>query len=233
MQMAQPGLAELRTREAPARVLQAASALTQAVLIGAGAIACGVVVVNYGFVRLWVGEAQWGGYGLMLLILLRMLLANWNLATGSAIYAFGYQRRLALVGIADGILYVAITGALVRTLGPSGAPLAGILTVVALQLPFNLHALARETGVTTLGLAWSLWPWAWRFAVAFAFATALGRIWRPTGIVELAVAGSVAVAAYGLLMVRRVQQPPVSRYLHPQVHSLLRRLPRALRAPGA
>ena len=158
MLTAQPGLAELRAHESPPRVLRAASAVTQAVLIASGAIACGVVVVNYGFVQLWVGGAQWGGLGLTLLILLRTLLAHWNLSTGSAIFAFGYERRLALVGIADGILFVLVTTMLVGRLGVIGAPLAGILTVTLLQLPLNLSALARETGTTVLRLVTSLLP---------------------------------------------------------------------------
>ena len=50
--------AELRARESPPRVLQAASAVLRP-CSSSGAIACGVVVVNYGFVQLWVGGAQW------------------------------------------------------------------------------------------------------------------------------------------------------------------------------
>ena len=232
MLTAQPGLAELRARESPPRVLQAASAVTQAVLIASGAIACGVVVVNYGFVQLWVGGAQWGGLGLTLLILLRTLLSHWNLSTGSAIFAFGYERRLALIGIADGILFVLVTTLLVDRLGLIGAPLAGILTATLLQLPLNLSALARETETTVLVLVTSLLPWAWRFAIAFGFASVLAGVWRPVGVLELLAAGSLAVAVYALLMVRRVQEPPLSLYLHPRLLGLLLKLPRPLRAPA-
>jgi O-antigen/teichoic acid export membrane protein len=233
MQTAQPGLAELRASAPRPRILQAATALTQAVLLTSGAIACGVVVVNYGFVRLWVGEAHWGGFGLTLLVIGRALLGHWNLAAGSAIFSFGYERRLALVGIADGALFVVLTSLLVSRLGIMGAPLAGIITVLGLQLTVNLSALARETGSTTARLVASLWPWAWRFALAFAAAVVLERAWRPTSLPALIAAGGLAVVGYGLLMIRRVQEPPLSLYLHPRLRELLRRLPRPLRAAEA
>jgi len=230
MQTAQPGLAELRASEHQPRVFQAATALTQAVLMLIGAIACGVLAVNYGFVRLWVGEAQWGGFILTGLLIVRVMLAQWNLTTATAIFAFGYERRLALVGIADGILFVGITTALVRHLGIRGAPLAGILALGVVSLPINLSALARESGSTVFGLVRELWPWAWRFAISLAVAGAIATVWRPASFLALATAGTMAVAVYGVLTVRRLLHPPLSLYLHPKLGALLRRLTPATRS---
>jgi len=224
MQTAQPGLAELRASEHPPRVFQAATALTQAVLMLIGAIACGVLAVNYGFVRLWVGEAQWGGFIFTALLVVRVILAQWNLTTATAIFAFGYERRLALVGIADGLLFVGMTTALVRYLGIRGAPLAGILALGLVSLPINLGALARESEATIFGLLRELWPWAWRFAISAGVAGTIGVVWRPASFLALVAAGTVAVAVYGVLTVRRLLQPPLSLYLHPRLGTLLRRL---------
>ena len=231
LQSAQPGLAELRASASGTRVFEAATALTQAVLILMGAIACGVMAVNYGFVRLWVGQEQWGGFTLSALVILRTLLAQWNLTTAVAIFAFGYERRLALVGIADGLVFVGLATWLVRRLGISGAPLAGVITVSLLSLPFNLAALSRETGTTVLGLLRQLGPWAWRFVLGFGCAALVARAWKPVTLLELAVVGTVAVAIYGTLTIHQLLKPPFSRYLHPALLTRLQRLPGLSRDP--
>jgi O-antigen/teichoic acid export membrane protein len=231
MQTAQPGLAELRASESRPRVLLAATALTQGVLVASGAIACVVMAVNYGFVRLWVGEAQWGGLALTLVILLRTLGAHWNLATGTAIFAFGHERRLALVGIADSVVFVVLSSWLVRRLGPLGAPAAALVTLLAISLPFNLSALARETGASAGRLIDSLRPWAWRFSLALGVATGIAWVWRPTSLAGLLTGGALSALVYGLLMTRNVVEPPLGLYLHPAVARILRRLPLVLRGP--
>jgi O-antigen/teichoic acid export membrane protein len=232
MQIAQPGLAELRARESRARVHQAAMALTHAVLMGSGAIACGVMAVNHGFVRLWVGEAQWGGYWLTALILGRAIATHWNSTTGTAIFAFGYEKRLAIVGLADGVVFVALATLLVGRVGLVGAPLAGILSVLLVGLPWNLSALSRETETSAVHLAGSLWPWAWRFGLAFALAAVIARILRPTSPPGLLLAGTTAVAAYAALVIPRLAQPPLRAYLHPCLIAWLGRLPPLLRGPA-
>ena len=83
-----------------------------------------------------------------------------------------------------------------------------------------------------LQLVTSLLPWAWRFAIAFGFASVLAGVWRPARVAELLVAGSLAVSVYALLMVRCVQEPPLSLYLHPRLLGLLLKLPRSLRVPA-
>jgi hypothetical protein len=61
MQVAAPGLSEMKTSESRSRLFDVCTSLSQAMLMFSGAIALVVVVVNQGFVNLWVGADQYGG----------------------------------------------------------------------------------------------------------------------------------------------------------------------------
>jgi len=225
MQTAEPGLSEMKTGESRESLLRVANALTRGILIVSGAIVCGVLVVNHGFVRLWVGEAQWGGLTLTALILARSLLGHWDLTSAAAIFAFGYERRLAWVGLANGLLTIALTVPLVRWAGLPGAPLGSLAGVLVLSLPANLSALSRETGVSVARLFAAQWPWAWRFGIMVSAALVAAVVWAPTSLVQLVIGGTAIGTVYALLMIRLVLQPPLSLYLHPRLAARLRRLP--------
>jgi len=228
MQTAEPGLSEMRTGGSPASILRVATALTQGILIFSGAIVCVVLLINHGFVRIWVGEAQWGGLTLTGLLLTRMLLGHWELTSASAIFAFGYERRLALVGLANGVLTVVASILLVRLLGIKGAPLGSLIGITALSLPANLFALSRVTNVRVPQLLLAQWPWAWRFLVVLAVCWIVAVVWRPSSLLALGVAATAVGLVYSLLMLQRVLRPPLSIYLHPKIAAALRRLPRFL-----
>src|SRR5262249_24822010 len=128
-------------------------------------------------------------------------------------------------------VFVVLASWLVRRLGPLGAPGAALVTLLTISLPFNLSALARETGATVGRLIDSLRPWAWRFGLALGVATGIAWVWRPTSLVGLLAGGALSALVYGLLMIRNVLEPPLGLYLHPTVVGILRRLPLALRGP--
>lgn len=225
LQTAEPGLSEMRTGETPAGLLRVTNALTRGILIVSGAMVCGVIVVNHGFVRLWVGEAQWGGLALTSMIVMRSLLGHWDLTSSAAIFAFGYERRLAWVGLLNGAVTVGLSIPLVGALGLLGAPLASLFGVLAISMPANLAALSRETRASVVRLILAQWPWMWRFAVVLAGALLVALRSPPQSLVQLAVAGTATGAVYGLLMLRLVLQPPLSLYLHPRLAAVLQRLP--------
>ncbi|MEE9212254.1 MAG: oligosaccharide flippase family protein, partial [Phycisphaeraceae bacterium] len=81
MQAAGPALSEMRMGEPKARLFQVSSALTQAMLMASGAVACAVLAVNQGFVTWWVGADQYAGLPLTVLLVLVMLLRHWNTTT--------------------------------------------------------------------------------------------------------------------------------------------------------
>jgi hypothetical protein len=194
-------------------------------LMASGAIVCGVMVVNYGFVRVWVGESQWGGITLTALLLLRTLLGHWELTSSAAIFAFGYERRLAWVALINGVTTIAISIPLVRWLGLVGAPIGSLIGVILISLPANLSALSRETGVSVGQLIEAQWPWFWRFGIVLLTAWAMAMAWIPNSIGGLMAAGTVVGAVYAAFMLRLIVQPPLSFYLHPRVAAMLRRFP--------
>ena len=98
MQAAGPALSEMRMGEPKARLFQVSSALTQAMLMASGAVACAVLAVNQGFVTWWVGADQYAGLPLTVLLVLVMLLRHWNTTTVYTLFAFGRERRLAVRG---------------------------------------------------------------------------------------------------------------------------------------
>src|SRR5205807_1556651 len=104
IQAAAPALSEMRAGETAQRQLQACNALSQAMLLASGAVACVVMVVNRGFVSWWTGAAQYGGFTLCALLLVNMLLRHWNNPLVYSVFCFGGERRLALTTLFDGLL---------------------------------------------------------------------------------------------------------------------------------
>ena len=117
MQAAGPALSEMRMGETKARLFQVSSALTQAMLMASGAVACVVLAVNHGFVIWWVGADQYAGLPLTVLLLLVMLLRHWNTTTVYTLFAFGRERRLALTALMDGLVTVGGSVWLIGTAG--------------------------------------------------------------------------------------------------------------------
>src|SRR5205085_651344 len=113
-------------------------ALSQAMLTMSGAVACVVLAVNKGFIEWWIGPNLYGGGLLTLLMIVAMLARHWNTTFIYSLFCFGYERRLALTGIADGCISLVTSAILISFLGPIGAPL-GILTGICLvNMPANL-----------------------------------------------------------------------------------------------
>ncbi len=217
-----PALSEMRMRETRGRLLQVTAALTQAVMIGSGAIACVVLAVNRGFVSWWVGPLQFGGAWLTGLFVLLMLVQHWGTTVVFTVFCFGHERRLALTGLAQGGVTVLATLGFVKWLGLAGGPLGMLAGAVLVSLPATLPVLARETGTSLLGLGRSLAPWLWRFALLVAAAVAIARVALPTGFWGVAAAAAVTAVAYAALMRSLAMQPA----LRPYVSGLLERVRR-------
>ena len=217
MQAAGPALSEMRMGESKARLFQASSALTQTMLMTSGAVACVVLAVNQGFVSWWVGADQYAGLPLTVLLLLVMLLRQWNTTTVYTLFAFGRERRLALTTLMDGVVTVGGSVWLIGQLGLIGAPLASLAGVVLLSLPINLSALSQETGNTALSWMRQLWPWFWRFSLLAAAAG--GTAVLVSSITLLNLFGIVVslVLIYAVIMLRVALRSPMGVYLEPRL----------------
>jgi hypothetical protein len=174
-----------------------------------------VLAVNGGFVAWWVGADQFGGPGLTLLLLVAMMIRHFNTTSVYALFCFGFERRLALTGLADGVATVALSAAFVTMFGIVGAPLGAIAAVVLLSGPLNIAALSREMGVGRGRLLTTLGPWFWRFAVMVTVAGVAGVWLRPSTFPLLALLGGTAALLYSLLVLAPLLESPAGVYLRP------------------
>lgn len=229
MAAAGPALSQMRTGESRERLSQVCIALGQAMLLLSGAVVCIVLVVNQGFVRRWVGAEQYGGLVLTALILMSMLLRHWNLTVGYTLFCFGYERRLCLTALLDGLLSISAVSLFVWLYGLIGAPLGMIIGVCLVSLPANLSALARESNMTLWKLVQPLSPWFIRFVVLVLAAGALARIWTPNTVAFLAATACATALIYAAIMFPLALRYPLGIYVRPRLFPLGTKMIRALR----
>ena len=118
---AEPGLSQLRVSASMSRVVRAATVLSQLMLLFTGLIACVVLATNEGFVGWWVGADRYAGAELTGLLLAVMIVRHLTFTMRHLLYCFGYERALALIGLADGAATVGATLFLVPFFGPIGS----------------------------------------------------------------------------------------------------------------
>jgi O-antigen/teichoic acid export membrane protein len=230
MQSAAPALSEMKVSESRARLFQVCVALTQGMLLLSGAVACVVLAVNQGFVGWWVGANQFGGLRLTFLLVVCMLLRHWNTTSVYAIFCFGYERRISLTTLLDGLVTVSGMLVLVRLFGPIGAPLGSVLGVALVSLPGNLSALRRETGTGMAPLLRPLWPWLWRLLILGTGSFTVAAVWAPRTPVGLAATTAAIGLAYVAVMAPLARLQPLSMYVPPWLAAFTLK---PLRAPMA
>jgi O-antigen/teichoic acid export membrane protein len=224
MHSAVPGLSEMRTSESRERITQATTALTQGTMILSGAVACLIFPSNQWFVGWWVGAGNYGGFPLTAALLASMIVRHGASTIAFSLFAFGHERRLAVVGLADGVATVLGTSALVHLVGPVGAPLASFATACLVSLPPMLRLYARATGVparSTLGL---IWPWCVRFLAAAVPTVAIAALRPPTTLIATVAAAGAATLMYAVLQARLLVRAPLARYVPRRMASMLARL---------
>jgi O-antigen/teichoic acid export membrane protein len=216
MQVASPVLSEMRGSESRERLRQVSAALSQAMLMMSGGVVCLVLVINQGFVSAWVGGEQYGGTLLSLLLLTGMLLRHWNTTLVYSIFCFGFERRIAVTTLVDGLVTAVTIYSLVAWLGSIGAPLGGIIGVCAISLPGHLMVLAREHRVSVLVLVKPLLSWSLRFSVLIATSLGCVSFWKIQGVGQLILAAALVGSCYGLAMLPLLRRDPLRGYLLPR-----------------
>jgi len=220
MQAAFPGLSQLKAAESRARIRQATVALSQAMLAASGAVACVVLAVNRSFVNFWIGPAQYGGGLLSLLIVVTMLARHWNLTFYYSLFCFGYERRLALIGVVDGCVSIAASMILLPLVGPIGAPIGILIGTCLVSIPASVIPLAREMEISPAGLLGCSSSWLLRFVLASAIGASMAAVWNPQGFVSMAALAIVTGILYlGLVMPVLVQEP-LGSYIRPKLRFL-------------
>lgn len=229
MELALPGMSEMRYSESRDRIRQASTALSQIMLLFSGALVCAVLVINRSFVSRWVGPNQYGGFTLTVLIMALVLLRHWSRTLMNTIFCFGYERWISNVSLVDGA--VTVTSAIVLThfFGPVGAPIGGIIGVCLVSLPVNLRALSKELGSSVASLLLPMQGWAFRLAFLIPCAALLQRSFTWHSLPVMAAIGAGSLLVYLVIMFPVASSPPASIYVMPWLHSLRSRLGHALK----
>ncbi len=225
---ADPALSEVRVGGSREQMARISAALSQLTLLASGLVAVVVLATNEGFVGLWVGAQLYGGTMLTVWLLVSMLLRHLTFTLGHLLYCFGYERALAFLLLADGLVTVAGVLELVALAGPAGAPLGSLLGVCLTSLPVSLYLLARDSGLTPLGLLRCHWPWLWRFTGLVLVLVLVGQVWKPRELPGLAATGAGVGLAYGLLMLPMSLRSQMGPYLRPRLLGLWIRLTQVL-----
>lgn len=217
---AQPALAELRMSSSKERITEVASAVERLTLFISGAVFCGVLSINEGFVLRWVGTEQYGGLILTLLFLTSMVLRHFCLSVNTCLFCFGHERRLALTAVTDGCVTLLAMWAGVSLAGWTGAALAPIIGICTVSLPMNLSLFAKDTGRTVWQVLRNLLPWGVRCAVVAAVSLGITVGLAPRGFPQLTLAGMFVGVLYLLLMRTLLFEGTLGTYVRPRVEAL-------------
>ncbi|MGP0073330.1 MAG: lipopolysaccharide biosynthesis protein [Bryobacteraceae bacterium] len=212
MEMAMPGLSQMKTSENRDRIFRVCNALALSMLTASGAVVCVYVAVNHSFVTWWIGESQFGGQMLTFALAASLLLRQWNTTSIYTIFALGYERRISITTLVEGLVNLAAALILVRWLGPIGAPLGTILGVCLISIPGNLSALAHELGMSMFRVAAPLWSWFWRFVLVAGCAGAASLRWRPN-LPYIVATTAVIGALYLVVMLPMIMDSHLKDYL--------------------
>jgi O-antigen/teichoic acid export membrane protein len=215
MQAAAPAIAEMRTSATHGDLARVALALMRAMLIVSGAVACFVLAANEIFVAWWVGPEQFSGVALTVLLIAAMLTRHFATTLVYALFSFGYERRLSLTAISDGVVALVVTSVLAAftSLGVLAAGIGSLTGVIFVTIPACSRALARELQIGQGQLIASLGGWALRFAAAAVASLVLSRVVAGQGLVGVMAAGLVVAVVYGGLMWPLLMEAPLGPYV--------------------
>jgi O-antigen/teichoic acid export membrane protein len=216
MHTATPGLCELKTSESRHKLFQVMVALNHGILSFSGLVFCVVLLVNQWFVSWWVTGQFYGGFLLTVAILLNMLIRHWSIIAGYSVFCFGYQRRISLTNLTDGIITSASAVVLTMVYGPIGVPLGSLMGACLVSLPLNLSVISRDTDVTVTHLITAMVKnWSWRFAGVAAITSWIAIRWSPNSLWEAGAAAAGITAVYLMVVLPDVMRSPLGDYIRP------------------
>lgn len=228
VQGALPGLSEMKVSESKERFSQVTTALMQAALVLSGGAACLILLANRWFVTWWVGEDNYVGTVLTVILIGNMLIRHVLGSVVVSVFAFGHERLLALVILADGIVAVGGALLLVRFLGNLGPPLALLVSASLVSVPILIRVHAQDIGVSVLNALQPLGAWVVRFGLAVVPAAVFIWIHPWLTFVEMIIAVAAGLLIYAMLQVSLVLRGPIEPYLPRKAASFLSRLPLGL-----
>jgi O-antigen/teichoic acid export membrane protein len=213
MHLAVPALSELKAEGSKERTYQTMTCLGQGMMLLSGAVFCVVLAVNQGFVRAWVGPDRYVGFTITFLMLAEKLLRHLSLTFAYAIFCFGYERRMAISALLDGVVTTSAIATLTPLLGYRGAVVGSILGVCFVSLPVTMVTLARELQVHVASLVSPLLPWLWRFAILVVASSVFARICNPQTFAQTVALGGLITVGYGAVLLPAAMRMGIGPYL--------------------
>jgi O-antigen/teichoic acid export membrane protein len=213
LQNAVPGLSELKAGGSKQRLYEVTVSLTQGMMLISGLIFCVVLVVNQGFVQWWVGAQRYAGFALTLAILVLVLVRHFNLTLLYTVFSFGYERRLAITVLLDGVVSASSIWVLTTHFGYVGAAAGSLVGVFLISLPLNLAALVKELDMPLGRMLSPMVPWLWRFLLTVGVCLALLKIWTPHTVVQICLAGLLVGCLYIGILARSTLRTPLGLVL--------------------
>jgi hypothetical protein len=183
-----------------------------------------ITAINGSFIRWWLGPEQYGGLTLTIAFGLRLFLRQWNTTLVYSLFSFGHERRIALVGLLDGLLTTTLSFIAARHLGPLGVPTAGIAVLLFAIIPLNLAGVHEDTGVPTARVARDQLWWTWRAVLLAALAALLSRSWNAPGLLPVLAKATIAMLASAGLLGPLFLRPPLGTYVRPRLQALWTRV---------
>lgn len=176
---------------------------------------------------MWVGESFYGGAWLTIALVANMLIRLWNATTVYAIFAFGYEKRISVTSLGDGLLTSVLMLLLVPQLGLIGAPIASIASAITISLPWNLSALAKGVQASPARLILELASWFLRFAIILALTIMLESHFAPSGVYSIIGVSTLVSCAYVVIMLPLARREPLRGYVQPVLESFRTRIKQA------
>ena len=171
------GLAQLSGEGNRERVREVVLSMLRLLLVTTGGVACAVLLLNPGFVTLWVGADKFGG--LALNALLAAIVIGHSLTHGLVVPAsvLGSRLQAGLLTIVQGGLFVSAALLLGRLFGATGVAAASLTGSLVFMVPLAALILKRRTGLTFKQI-WgaAIMPWFVR-AVTLMLAAGAAGAW--------------------------------------------------------
>lgn len=180
------GLAQLKGEGRAERAREIVISILRLTLIGAGAVACGVLAFNPSFVSLWVGPDKFAGLTTNVLIALGAIALSLAHALATTASTLGARVQIGFVSVAQGVVHLAAAVLLGRTYGLPGVAAAAVISTGLVAYPAGAYFLRRVTGLGQAEL-WrgALGPWSTRAVLLLLLGLAVGiagwrtSVWPP------------------------------------------------------
>jgi O-antigen/teichoic acid export membrane protein len=224
MQAAAPALCQLKASGSRERLRDVSISLNRVMMSLSGLVVCVALVANQWFVSWWVGSNTYGGFLLNVMLLTAMICRHWNVTLAYSLFCYGFEKRVSITTLLDGVVTVATSAVAVKLMGAPGAPLGSVCGVCLVSIPAHLVAIGRVMQLSAWETISSLYSWFWRFLIVAFIAAALGQNPAIGGsILSLAAAAFMGII-YLALLAPLFLRPPLSFYTVPRVNWVWRKL---------